>query len=208
MRNLKHLTFFAGFITVVLASCSIEKRVHQPGYHVEWHTAQKNVKPLPQLTPDEVIPKQDERGTEVEPPQQVAAANVHSDQQIEGPNEPATASKEVSVLPDGSQRSALENITRDQERRAMTIDPPGTVPVDVEFSEKSNKKFIKSLKKQAKPIGDESQWLRWWLLSWGIAILLTILAVALLSTAIWILAGLAWVAGTVFAIIWLVNVLA
>jgi len=52
-----------------------------------------------------------------------------------------------------------------------------------------------------------SKWFKYWLIAWGVAILLSILAVALISPAIWIVSWLAWLAGTVFFIIWLIEVL-
>jgi len=37
---------FACIVALVFSSCKIEKRVHRPGYHVEWAHAKKRVKPI------------------------------------------------------------------------------------------------------------------------------------------------------------------
>lgn len=43
MKSFKLLSFFTISILLILNSCSIEKRVHMPGYHVEWHNSKGHV---------------------------------------------------------------------------------------------------------------------------------------------------------------------
>lgn len=42
MKSIKQLPFIGLAITLVLTSCSMEKRVYMSGYHIEWNTSKHN----------------------------------------------------------------------------------------------------------------------------------------------------------------------
>lgn len=41
MKNLKLLTILGISLLFVLSSCTVQKRVHTPGFHIDWHIADK-----------------------------------------------------------------------------------------------------------------------------------------------------------------------
>jgi hypothetical protein len=55
MKSFKLLAFSALSILILLNSCSIEKRVHMPGYHVEWHHSKGHVSENKIKTEDPII---------------------------------------------------------------------------------------------------------------------------------------------------------
>ncbi|MDQ3101234.1 MAG: hypothetical protein M3R08_07590 [Bacteroidota bacterium] len=208
MRTLQPIAFVGLLLTMVLASCSVEKRVHQPGYHVEWHTAQKSVKPLPQTAiaaPAATV----DAPEAAELPVMESAMEVETPVLMEKAETTVSASKGSVEQTETAQPSALKSIANEQEKKSMTTFFPTTVPTDgLDFGREKGTKGLKAslLKKQfSKPSGDEGKWLRWWLILWGVGLILIILAVVLVSPAIYIVGALAWLAGTVFGVIWLVN---
>lgn len=42
MKKLKQLSFIALALTIIISSCTIEKRVHMSGYHIEWKNGTHN----------------------------------------------------------------------------------------------------------------------------------------------------------------------
>lgn len=55
MKSFKLLSFLTLSILLVLNSCSIEKRVHMPGYHIEWHHSKGNVSENKIKTEDRIL---------------------------------------------------------------------------------------------------------------------------------------------------------
>ena len=71
---------------------------------------------------------------------------------------------------------------------------------------KFQEKLQKKMNKKAVDFNDPvDKWFWFWIFSWGAAILISLLAVGLVSPFIWVIASLLWLFGTVSLIVWLVN---
>ncbi len=203
MRITRPLASLGLVATIVLASCSVEKRVHQPGYHVEWHTAQKKVKPVPAEKVEHMAIE--EQTAEVTPIEQVVTAPEQAPVEAPAAMDNAMAATESPI---GEVKSATEVMQEKVKAEQAQQEMINAIP---EVSEKAAKKAsVKEVKKQVKAAIDSSdapKWLKLWLITWGVALILTILGAALISPGILIVAWVAWLVGTVFGILWLVAVL-
>jgi len=202
MRTLLSLAITGIGLSVALSSCTIEKRKHMAGYHLEWHNSKDRVKSIEKsdaLTKDVAEPI-------AEAPVMDAPAAVDAPAQTitvsAAPEVDVTASASTEVK--ATKRSVLSRMTSAQAERVETIVNNAELAAAM-GAMSMTKKEVKKL--NAAGGATSSKWFKYWLIAWGVAILLSILAVALISPAIWIVSWLAWLAGTVFFIIWLIEVL-
>lgn len=205
MRNILNLAIVGLGLSVALSSCTIEKRRHMTGYHIEWHNAKEKTKQV------------EHADAKVEAAADAVAVIPAVETPVpsqDGTNAPAVSSNEamasdMEVTADAGsgvsapKESVLARMTRQHADRIEVITTGAELAAAAGTFTVSNEQ-VKKLR--AASTATSSKWFKLWLICFGAAIVLSILAIALISPAVWVISALAWLAGSVFFILWLIDI--
>lgn len=118
MKSLLRLSFLTIAVGALLASCTIEKRVHLPGYHVEWKTKDK---PNEHVTVDNGNDKQNDpiEGT---PKSSTRLTPVDNTSEPDGPSASASVGNSIfSLAPTSSLSTAFSTPNPPKECDTITL---------------------------------------------------------------------------------------
>jgi len=211
MRSLRPTAYLGLALTFVFASCSVEKRAHLPGYHVEWYTSKKKVKKIEKKSDEQTAVVENTYGKAwpVEQPVKEVVIEPTLVAEQSTPIETKTANVEAPKQIEHSSKASTGSLNR------------VIATEDIAGGSVASRAISSTIQKLMPPPSGSptaKKWLRLWLICWGIALLVTILSAIMIaslatgvSLGVWgvlaILGWLAWLAGTVFGILWLIEIL-
>ena len=208
MRKILNLAIVGLGLSVALSSCTIEKRRHMTGYHLEWHNSKDKTKQVEHSNVTvEDAPILVAETPAVEAPvmvQEPTAAVTTTQASVSVPSNEVEVTADAGSGVNEVKESVLSRMTRQHADRIEVLSTGAELAAAAGTFTMSNKQ---AKKLRAAGSATSSKWFKLWLICWGAAILFTILAVALISPAIWVVGALAWLAGSVFFILWLIEVL-
>jgi hypothetical protein len=99
MKSLKTISIFLFSIALLLNSCTVEKRVHMPGYHIEWNHSKGNVSQNKSQSEDRITTEEQHQTAFQEDnaaEEQVILKSVQSENNVEPTPQNVTITPEIS----------------------------------------------------------------------------------------------------------------